>query len=648
MLLPAGWQATQAQTAPSVVTDTPQARVIVKFKADSNILRRQALSTQRSTEQAALLLGQRLDMPLTAGHEIGERTQVVMGSGMSSAALAAKLSTQEDIEYAVPDQRRYRNAAPNDPLYANGLGGAGPASGQWYLRPPTTTVRSAIDAETAWDTTTGSASVVVAVLDTGVRYDHPDLQAVASGGNLLPGYDMVSPETGGGTFRIANDNNGRDPDASDPGDWVSSADISSGGPFSGCVVESSSWHGTETSGLIGALTNNGIGMAGVGRNVRVLPVRVLGKCGGFDSDIIAGMRWAVNLSVSGVPANPTPAKVLNLSLGAPGACTQAYIDAITAVTAQGAVVVVAAGNSAGHALSSPANCPGVVAVAGLRHTGTKVGFSDLGTNVTLSAPAGNCVNSSGNCLYPIITTRNSGLTTPVAADAAYSDGGANASVGTSFSAPLVAGTAALVFSTNPSLTVAQVKTILQSTARAFPTSGSDTPNVPVCQAPTTIEQDECYCTTSTCGAGMLDAAASVGFAFKGVLPKISLTGTAIEAQLLELTGTDSLLLPPRTITGYQWTLVDGGGTVTTLVPTADPAKVNVTPSAPGSFTVRLTVTSDQSQTATTTRTVVVAATPAPSGGGGGGALGLPWLSGLLAGTLALQALRWREQPKRAV
>ena len=155
-------------------------------------------------------------------------------------------------------------------------------------------------------------------------------------------------------------------------------------------------------------------MASVGRNVRVLPVRVLGKCGGFDSDIIAAMRWAAGLAVAGVPANPTPARVLNLSLGGDGACTAAYVSAVADVMAAGAVVVAAAGNSAGHAVSTPANCPGVIAVAGLRHAGTKVGFSDLGPEIALSAPAGNCVDIGVNdpCRYPILTTANPGAMAP--------------------------------------------------------------------------------------------------------------------------------------------------------------------------------------------------------------------------------------------
>ena len=238
-----------------------------------------------------------------------------MGDGLSSAELAERLAREDDVEYAVVDQRRHISTAPNDPYYAVGppiIGSqGGPVVGQWYLRTPDATVSSSIDVETAWAITEGRPSVVVAVLDTGVRFDHVDLGKVADGGNLLDGYDFIT-----NVFE-ANDGDGRDPDASDPGDWVTQADVDSPSNTIGCTssdVGPSSWHGTQVAGLIGAITNNGVGIASVGRQVHVLPVRVLGKCGGFDSDIVAGMLWAAGLSVPGVPANPTPANVLNMSL----------------------------------------------------------------------------------------------------------------------------------------------------------------------------------------------------------------------------------------------------------------------------------------------------------------------------------------------
>ncbi len=159
----------------------------------------------------------------------------------------------------------------------------------------------------------GSTGVVIAVLDTGVLYDHPDLGRGDRGGKLLPGFDFVSAS------HMTNDGDGRDANPSDPGDWVDSSDKTN--PlFTNCDIAGSSWHGTRVAGMIGALTNNSAGVAGLDWNSFILPVRVLGKCGGIDSDILAGMRWAAGLHVAGVPDNPTPARILNLSLGSDGAC----------------------------------------------------------------------------------------------------------------------------------------------------------------------------------------------------------------------------------------------------------------------------------------------------------------------------------------
>jgi serine protease len=642
-----------------------QARVIVKFKADSTLLRRQALSATAASERATTLSA-RVGVPLTAGAAISERMQVLKASGIGSAELAQRLSAQSDVEYAVPDERRHRYAAPNDPRYSSvPLGSGGPVSGQWYLRAPTSTVRSSIDVEPAWDITTGSPSVVVAVLDTGVRFDHADLLAVGSGGNLLPGYDMID-EDSAGAFFTANDGNGRDADPSDPGDWVSSADIA-GGNFNGCSQEGSSWHGTQTAGLIGALTNNALGMASVGRTVRVLPVRVLGKCGGYDSDIIAGMRWASGATdicrafngqgvcLEMIPVTTTPAKVINMSLGGGTSCSQAYRDVLTELTGLGVVVVASAGNSAGHAVSSPANCPGVIAVTGLRHAGTKVGFADVGTQVAIAAPGGNCVTTGATdpCLYPILTTTNAGTTTPVVASSIYSDGN-NASVGTSFSAPLVAGTVGLMFSARPGMSVVDVRNALQASARPFPTIGADT-GVIACRAPNGVDQLECYCTTTTCGAGMLDAGKAVAAANLGVQARITLNDdTPQPDQTIGLSAASSFALSPRTLSTYQWTLSDGGGIVTALT-NVNGATASFTPTATGQITVSLTVTDSTGAQSTISRRIdVLAATtttpPLINGGGdsGGGALGLAWLLGLAMGVVALQWQRHQRLRVRPV
>jgi serine protease len=499
-----------------------RARVIVKLRPDSTLLPKVAAPGVALRPMHAKALALRLGMAMDDGAPVAERTQVIFADGTTSEALAARLALEADVEYAVPDQRRHRSTAPNDPLYTSGPAGTGPAVGQWYLRAPSGAVASSIDIEPAWNITLGNPSIVVADIDTGVRFDHPDLLAAASGGKLLSGYDMISDPN------IANDGDGRDADASDPGDWITAAEANNkSGPFYACTepvpgtgkyaAEDSSWHGTQVAGIIAALTNNGIGMAGVGQNLQLLPVRALGKCGGFDSDIIAGMRWAAGLPVPGVPANPTPARVINMSLGSAESCPQSYADAIAAITALNVVIVVSAGNDAGHASSAPANCSGVIAVAGLRHAGTKVGFSNLGLDIAISAPAGNCVNTAAGtpCLYPILTTSNAGATVPTTS--VYTDS-FNSSLGTSFSAPLVSGVVGLMLSIQPSLTAPQARQVLQATSRAFPTTGGDngdgTP-VPLCAVPqfdllgNPIDQLQCYCTTYTCGAGMLNAGAAL-------------------------------------------------------------------------------------------------------------------------------------------
>src|SRR6185312_6141242 len=301
-------------SSPQAQTEAPSAdaRVIVKYKADSPLLADQALPAAAQRAERARVLGTRVGLALRAGSGVSRRAHVVFAHGLTSAQLAERLSREADVEYAVPDQRRRISAAPNDPLYLAGppvvAGAGGPAVGQWYLRAPAGEVQSSINVEPAWDLAPTNSDIVVGVIDTGVRFDHPDLQRATAGGKLLPGYDMISD------IDVANDGDGRDADASDPGDYLTLSEVTNPHSFfyqCDTAAEDSSWHGTQTSALIGALTNNAIGMAGVARNVRILPVRAMGKCGGFDSDILAAMRWAAGLDVPGTPVNPTPARVLN-------------------------------------------------------------------------------------------------------------------------------------------------------------------------------------------------------------------------------------------------------------------------------------------------------------------------------------------------
>ncbi len=648
-----------------------EARVIVRFKADADSVRAHRLDVRMGSTEAqniaqtrATGLAMRRGFAsgrLHAGRNLDERTQVVMASGIDSAALVRRLAQDSEVELVAVDHVRKHYAVPNDPYYLVGPSGS-PAAGQWYLRAPTSDVVSSINAPGAWDITFGSSSIYVAVIDTGVRKDHPDLA-----GQFVGGYDFVAYSSSSSVaLATANDGDRNDSDASDPGDWVSQADITSKALGTSCTsddIDNSSWHGTHVSGLIAAGTNNGLGMAGVAGGVKIVPVRVLGKCGGYDSDIIAGMKWAAGLVVSGVTTNPTPAKVLNLSLGGDGSCAatdstgKLYRDAITQITATGATIVIAAGNGEGLAVGLPANCPGVIAVAALRHAGTKVGFSNIGPEVGISAPGGNCVNidaagnATGPCLYPILSASNSGTTTPVAASNYYDSG-----FGTSYSTPLVTGTVALMYSVKPTLTSTEVLRLLQSTARPFVTSGS-TAGVAQCRAPTSTVQDECYCTTGTCGAGMLDAAAAVAAVQATntgtVAISVSPSSGATAGQTLTLTAS-ATLGTGRSVASWAWTLVDGGGAVTGFASGASAATATLSPTAAGVITVKATATDDLGLTYSMNSTITVAAAASSGGGssgsssatssgggGGGGAFSPLWVLGLM---LASWLLRKQQRP----
>ena len=214
---------------------------------------------------------------------------------------------------------------------------------------------------TGMDITTGHSSVVVAVIDTGI-VNHQDSNGAGiapfsatyvPNGRFLPGYDLISENNSGlGTNFVANDGDGRDPDPSDPGDWLTPADkaLSSQCDDGSAGQTDSSWHGSHVAGIIAATANNATGVAGIGWNVRILPVRALGKCGGSLSDIAEAIRWSAGGAVAGVPANTTPAKVINLSLGVATACSMTMQSAVDAARAAGAVVVAATGNDGDAAL----------------------------------------------------------------------------------------------------------------------------------------------------------------------------------------------------------------------------------------------------------------------------------------------------------
>jgi serine protease len=361
------------------------------------------------------------------------------------------------------------------------------------------------------------------------------------------------------------------------------------------------------------MTDNGTGVAGVMWNGYILPVRVLGKCGGFNSDVLAGIRWAAGLSVPGVPANPNPAQVINVSLGGQGVCDSASAEVIDEVTTGGVLVVVSAGNEGGP-VDSPANCPGAMGIVGLRHAGTKVGFSSLGPQIALAAPGGNCVNTGAGqpCLFSIDTTSNTGLTTP--GESSYTNQ-TNTNVGTSFSSPIVSGIAGLMLAVNGNLKSSQlIKRMQDGATKPFPTT-SDTGTPPVCHVPVSpadVQAAECSCTTSTCGAGMANANGAVNEALRPIAA--ILTPTSVSAgQNVTLRGNGSAAACNHTISTYAWSVVSGTAALTGA--NTDTAVLQAP--ATGSATIRLTVTDEVGKTdsADVVVSATAATTSAPSNAG---------------------------------
>ncbi|MEO8308959.1 MAG: S8 family serine peptidase [Pseudomonadota bacterium] len=626
----------------------PVDRVIIQWRTappDSD-------TESRATRRISARTGQ----PIARSQRLGGRLSVLQldkaRSGLELNATLAALRSDPEIELVEPDRRVHAHAfAPSDPLFA----------GQWYMQ---SVQPAATRAESAWDITHGgtspaTATIVVAVLDTGVRFEHPDLRRVSdNNGKLLPGYDFVSGESAT-SFGRANDGDGWDPDPSDPGDFLTATDLANA-PFKDQKCGDplpSSWHGTRVAGMIAADTDNALGVAGTGFNVRILPVRVLGKCGGFDSDVIAGMYWAAGMPIPppfllnpALPVNPTPAQIINMSLGGVGPCSAIYASAVRDITARGVLIVVSAGNEGGP-VDSPANCPGAMGVAGLRHVGTKVGYSNLGAEVGIAAPAGNCVNlpTLGDpdppCLFSLDTTTNDGVSGP--GSSTYTNQ-LNQSVGTSFAAPQVAGTASLMKAVNPALTPALLIARIKSTAREFPKS-SDNAGVPACITPTTdsLQKDECICNKSFCGAGMLDAAAAVVAALRPVaLAKVD--GTVSVGHMLTLDGSQSGASVGRTLTVYNWTVIAAiGGASTPNIQSPGSAVAQVLSPTSGSYSLRLTITDSAGATDSVDLTIdaatsgggTVSASPPPeTGHSGGGSTSPDFL--ILLSLLALTR-RWR-------
>jgi serine protease len=407
-----------------------EGEVIVKFRDGSASLTSLSLSGFKLQSTRELGGGEQL---MSVTDELGLNRLTTQGA-RSTLDVVEALKARGDVEFAQPNYLYYPAATPNDTYY----------NLQWHY--------PKINLPSAWDLTTGSSSVLVAVLDTG-KTAHPDLNS-----QFVGGYDFVSSSSN------ARDGNGRDSDATDPGD------------------SQQSYHGTHVAGTIAARTNNGSGVAGVCWNCRVVPVRVLGYSGGSTADIADGIRWASGASVTGVPANPNPAKVINMSLGgdlgAGNTCATADAvtqNAINTAVSRGTTVVVAAGNSnADTSRFTPASCNNTVTVAATDTRNYRAPYSNYGPAVDVAAPGGDTSidrNGDGYVDGVLSTLRNS-------SGYIYSF-----YQGTSMATPHVAGVVGLMLSRSPSLTPSNVLTRLKNSA-------------------TPLSSTAC---SGGCGSGLIDA-----------------------------------------------------------------------------------------------------------------------------------------------
>ena len=536
--------------SPSPPVEEMVAGLIVKPRAQANAKLAGALHAFDASG-----LSKTADVPMTVFRPMSGDGFVIrldQPVTLSEARVIAERMMRNDssVEFAEPDRIMYPTATtPTDPGYL---------PNQWHYFAPAGANLGGANLPEAWDVTKGSASITVAVIDTGYL-QHADL------GPVLPGYDFIT------NIARANDGGGRDGDAQDPGDWVAANQCGAGTP-----ARNSSWHGTHVAGTIAALMNNGMGGTGVAPGARILPVRVLGRCGGPTSDIADGMRWAAGLAVPGVPANPNPAHVLNMSLGGPGACSATFRSAVEDVVNAGKVIVAATGNSGSVFVGQPANCDGVLAVTAHAIDGENASYADVGSQAAISAPGGDGLG--------IYSLSNTGTTFPAADSYAMKQG-------TSMATPHVAGVVALMLSVKSSLTPAQVKSYLQSSARAFP-AGT-------------------YCTTSgigLCGSGLLDATEAL-YAIPTAPPTVVLTS---QSQVVAPNATVSLVggataEAPHTIRTYRWTQVTGAAVG--VINDADTASATFTSPVTGTYSFLLTATDTANRTGTATATVRVNTAP---------------------------------------
>ncbi|GAB3951722.1 S8 family peptidase [Streptomyces sparsus] len=442
------------------LADAPVERLIVGYKS-----RAAEAKSNNAASKDAKAKGKKAGESLDFDRRLGTGAALVdLGGELNEDSLNEVVDTfraDSDVAYAVPDRRMYAMADPNDSYYDR----------QWDLFESTAGMR----VPGAWDKATGEG-VKVAVIDTGY-VAHSDLAA-----NTIAGYDFISDPW------MAQDGGGRDSNPADPGDWMNRGEC--GTDRNGQPVPprdtNNSWHGTHVAGTIAAATGNGKGIAGIAHDATVQPVRVLGKCGGTTADIIDAITWASGGSVSGVPSNPNPADVINMSLGGPGACDAGTQSAVNGAVNRGTTVVVAAGNDNLNAANfNPASCSNVITVAASDREGNRAAYSNYGSTIEVTAPGGETTSGSANGIWSTLNTgtRSVGSET-------YS-----AYQGTSMAAPHIAGLAALMYEAKSGITPGQISTAIRENARTLPG----------------------YC-SGGCGAGLADASKTIAAITGGTDP----------------------------------------------------------------------------------------------------------------------------------
>lgn len=465
-------------------------RLIIRMSPKAQI----AAVNRQAQVQQTLKAGQAAGVVVTHWRRMSLQAEVVkLNAPIPVAAarkLAAQISQQPGVDWAVASQRRYPAAVPNDPEFTNVYNVGDPLVDQstvddfglikhlWYLYDVQTsgdlkTLAMSVNWMPAWERSAGftdrSYASTVAVIDTGIL-SHGDINSA----HVLPGYDFIHDAPS------ARDGNGRDNDATDAGDWSSNSE---------CDVSDSSWHGTFVAGIVGATANNSTGIAGVNPQANILPIRTLGKCGGWDDDIIDGALWSAGIQVDTLPLNPNPAKVVNFSLGGESACDSLYQSMVNQLRAAGVVVVAAAGNSRLNVAGfSPANCSGVIAVASNARSGALADYSNFGAGVTISAPG-------GGTTFKVTSTSNAGTTTATTDSIAQERG-------TSFSTPLVSAGVSLIRAVHPGLTPDEVANVLQLSATPFP-AGVD-------------------CDVRICGTGVLNVDNAINLAASNLVSNTAL------------------------------------------------------------------------------------------------------------------------------